>query len=80
VAGCPHPNCAPTDWVPEIGPGVKGIRIREKEGAYRVLYVASFAKTVNVRHCFQKKTQKTSAGDIDPAKRRYKELVREIGR
>lgn len=64
----------------EVGPGVKEIRIREKDGAYRVLYVASFAKAVYVLHCFQKKTRKTSAGDKELAERRYKELVREIGK
>ena len=71
----------PDDWKPmtDIGPGVKEIRIREKDGAFRVFYVACFAKTVYVLHCFQKKTQKTSDGDKDLAKRRYKELVREIG-
>jgi phage-related protein len=72
----------PDDWKPmaEVGPGVKEIRIREKDGAYRVLYVASFAKAVYVLHCFQKKTRKTSAGDKELAERRYKELVREIGK
>jgi phage-related protein len=72
----------PGDWKPMngIGPGVKEIRIREKDGAFRVIYVASFQDAVYVLHCFQKKTQKTSAGDIDLAKRRYKELAREIGK
>jgi phage-related protein len=43
------------------------------------LYVASFAKAVYVLHCFQKKTRKTSGADKELAKRRYKELVREVG-
>lgn len=70
----------PDDWKPmsTIGPGVREIRIREKDGTYRVLYVASFAEYVYVLHCFQKKTQKTSAGDIKLAKQRYKELVQEM--
>ncbi len=72
----------PDDWKPmaSIGPGVREIRVREKDGAFRVIYVATFANAVYVLHCFQKKTQKTSAGDIELAKRRYKELVREIGK
>jgi phage-related protein len=72
----------PDDWKPMtgIGPGVKEIRIREKDGAFRVIYVASFQDAVYVLHCFQKKTQKTGSGDIDLAKRRYKELAREIGK
>ena len=34
----------PDDWKPmsDIGPGVKEIRIREKDGAFRVFYVAAF--------------------------------------
>ena len=72
----------PDDWKPmaSIGPGVREIRIREKDGAFRVIYLATFAHAVYVLHCFQKKTQKTSAGDIELAKRRYKDLVREIGK
>ena len=72
----------PDDWKPmaSIGPGVREIRIREKDGAFRVIYVAAFQRAVFVLHCFQKKTQKTSAGDIELAKHRYKELIREIGR
>jgi phage-related protein len=72
----------PDDWKPmsSIGHGVREIRIREKDGAFRVIYAATFANAVYVLHCFQKKTQKTSAGDIELAKRRYKELVREIGK
>jgi phage-related protein len=60
-----------------IGPGVREIRIRESDGAFRVIYVATFADAVYVLHCFQKKTQKTSTGDKELAKRRYKELVLE---
>ncbi|MGB6742373.1 MAG: type II toxin-antitoxin system RelE/ParE family toxin [Terracidiphilus sp.] len=71
----------PDDWKPmtDIGQGVREIRIREKDGAFRVIYVATFLRAVFVLHCFQKKTQKTSAGDIELAKRRYKDLVRELG-
>jgi len=72
----------PDDWkpMPGIGPGVREIRIRERDGAFRVIYVATFQDAVHVLHCFQKKSQKTSAGDIDLARRRYKELAQEIGR
>jgi phage-related protein len=72
----------PDDWKPmaSIGPGVREIRIRDADGAFRVIYVAAFVRSVFVLHCFQKKTQKTSAGDIELAKRRYKELLREVGR
>jgi phage-related protein len=63
-----------------IGPGVREIRIREMDGAFRVIYLATFSRAVFVLHCFQKKTQRTSVGDIELAKQRYKELLRELGR
>lgn len=64
----------------DVGPGVKEIRIREKDGAFRVFYLATFADAVYVLHCFQKKTQKTRAEDIALGKRRYRELIREVKR
>lgn len=72
----------PEDWKPMagIGPCARGIRIREEDGAFRVIYVATFASAVYVLHCFQKKTRKTSDAEIELARRRYKELVREVGK
>jgi phage-related protein len=66
----------PSDWKPmnTIGPGVSEIRIRDESGAFRVLYVAKFAKTVYVLHCFQKKTSKTGKKDLELAWERYREL------
>ena len=50
----------PDDWKPmnTVGQGVREIRIREKDGAFRVIYVAKFEDAIYVLHCFQKKTQK----------------------
>jgi phage-related protein len=70
----------PDDWKPmnTIGQGVREIRIRQKDGAFRVIYVAKFEDAVYVLHRFQKKTQKTSPEDIALASRRYKDLMREL--
>ena len=70
----------PGDWKPmtTVGAGVREIRIAESSGAFRVMYVAKFASAIYVLHCFQKKTQRTRASDLDVATRRYRELVREI--
>lgn len=70
----------PDDWKPmnTVGQGVKEIRIRESAGAFRVVYVAKFADSVYVLHCFQKKTEKTSKTDLDLATKRYLELVKEL--
>ena len=60
---------------PEIGKGVRELRIRKSSGAFRVIYVAKFSKAVYVLHAFQKKTQKTRKQDIEIAKNRYKLII-----
>ena len=61
----------PDDWKPmnPVGRDVREIRIREKSGAFRVIYVAKFEDAIYVLHCFQKKSQKTSSEDIALASR-----------
>ena len=64
----------PRDWkpMPDIGAGVREIRNRTKDGAFRVLYVVESATDVYVLHAFQKKTQRTPIKDIEKCKARYK--------
>ncbi len=68
----------PEDWkpMPSVGKGVREVRIRDEAGAFRVIYLAKLEDAVYVLHCFQKKTRKTAAGDIELARNRYKELMR----
>jgi phage-related protein len=70
----------PDDWkpMPTIGPGVREIRIRERGGAFRVVYVAKFEAAIYVLHCFEKKSQATSRADISLAAARYRELTMEL--
>ena len=70
----------PENWKPmiTIGAGVREIRIADAGGAFRVMYVAKFAATLYVLHCFQKKTQRTRESDVELAARRYRELLREL--
>ncbi len=72
----------PNDWkpMPTIGSGVQEIRIRDALGAFRIAYVAKFTDAIYVLHCFQKKTQKTSKSDLDLAKTRCRELLKELGK
>ena len=72
----------PDDWkpMPAIGKGVREIRIRNAAGAFRVIYLAKLADAVYMLHCFQKKTQKTAKVDLDLAKERYHDLVKELRR
>lgn len=71
----------PNDWKPmkTIGAGVNEIRLKDANGAYRVIYIAKFDEAVFVLHCFKKKTEKTAKADIDLAMSRYKELIRRFG-
>lgn len=69
----------PSDWKPMkvIGQGVKEIRIRESKNAYRIIYLVISDDGVYVLHTFQKKTRNTSAQDINLARRRYNEVMRD---
>ena len=69
----------PTDWKPmnSVGQGVKEIRIRDADGAFRVIYLAKLADAVHVLHCFQKKTEKTTEADIELARKRFRALMGE---
>jgi phage-related protein len=73
---------APDDakTMPSIGAGVMELRIWDEAGTFRVVYVAKFEDAVYVLHCFKKKTQQTSPQDIELARKRLKELVKEISK
>jgi phage-related protein len=63
--------------MPAIGKGVEEIRIFDERGAYRVIYVARLPEAVFVIHVFQKKTRATSARDIELARGRFVQLLRD---
>ncbi len=66
----------PSDWKPmrTVGAGAREIRVRDANGAFRLLYIASFADAVYVLHAFQKKTQKTAKRELDIAASRLRLL------
>jgi phage-related protein len=68
----------PDDWKPmrTIGAGVREIRVRDASGAFRVVYLATFADAVYVLHAFAKKTQHTAQRDLVLAQSRFRELRR----
>lgn len=61
----------PPDWkpMPAIGAGVRELRVQVGR-QFRVIYLARYAEAVYVLHAFEKRTRKTSRGDIALAKRR----------
>ena len=66
----------PRDWkpMPSVGKGVREIRVRTRDGAYRVFYVVEDARSVYVLHAFQKKTQQTAKRDLDLAATRLRQI------
>jgi phage-related protein len=66
----------PSDWksMPTVGPGAVEIRIHDKAGAFRVLFVADHDDAVYVLHAFRKKTQRTAKHDLTLASQRLKQI------
>ena len=57
-----------------VGRGVWELKISEKAGQFRVIYVTKRRDRIYVLHAFQKKTQRTPQSDIDLARTRFKEI------
>ena len=70
-------------WLTGIGRSVQEIRVAYSKEAYRVIYVTKLADCIYVLHAFHKKSKtgiETPKGEIDLAKKRYKELVQSLRR
>jgi phage-related protein len=70
----------PENWksFQRIGSGVKEIRIRCNNNAFRIMYVAKFASKIYILHAFKKKSRKTNEHDIEIAKVRYNAVINEV--
>ena len=66
----------PSDWKPmtTIGPGVREIRLRDRAGAFRVVYVADMDQAIFSTHAFHKTSQQTEKRDLDLAKARLRQI------
>ena len=53
------------------------LRIKDKNGVYRIFYVLFDKSTIFIPHTFIKKTQKTPTKEIQIAKKRLKRLIDE---
>jgi phage-related protein len=60
--------------MPAIGRGVHELRLKDRSGAYRVVYVLSTHGQVHVLCAFKKTSQATSARDLGLARMRLKEV------
>lgn len=64
----------PRDWkpMPGVGAGVREIRNRTMDGAFRTFYVVESASDIYVLHVFQKKARRTSPKDIEMGRARFR--------
>jgi phage-related protein len=75
-----HGEEQPNDFkpIPSIGKGVEEIRVWDDTGTYRMIYTVRLADAVYVLHVFQKKTQNIGKYDIELARKRYTELMKDV--
>jgi len=68
----------PNDWkpMPVVGLGVREIRVRT-DLEHRVIYLAKFNEAVYVLHAFQKRSQRIPKPDLDLARQRLRELLKQ---
>ena len=60
--------------MPGIGHGVHELRLKDRSGAYRVVYAIVRSGIVYLVHGFKKTTRKTPTRSIEVARRRLKEM------
>ena len=62
--------------MPTVGLGVREIRVHMGL-EHRVVYLAKFDEAVYVLHAFQKRSQRTPKRDLELARQRLRELVKQ---
>jgi phage-related protein len=61
--------------MPAVAAGVAELRVRGRDGVFRVFYYTATADGVLVFHAFRKKTQQTPPLHLELARQRLKELI-----
>jgi phage-related protein len=61
--------------MPSVGKGVHELRVRERVGAYRAMYLVKSQKAVYVFHIFQKTSRRAPKVELELARKRMKEFV-----
>ncbi len=60
--------------MPSIGQGAHELRLKDRAGAYRVIYAIIKANNIYVIHGFKKTTRATPKRSIETARKRLKEI------
>jgi phage-related protein len=66
----PHARTMPT-----VAAGVSELRVKGRDGIFRVFYCTAASRGVLVFHAFAKKTHRTPPLEIELARKRLKELL-----
>ena len=61
--------------MPSIGSGVHELRLKDRSGAYRVVYFIRKQADIFLIHAFHKKSQQTPKENIELAKQRLKGVL-----
>ena len=61
--------------MPAVSAGVAELRVKGRDGIFRVFYYLASPKGVLVFHAFDKKTERTPPLEIELARKRLKELL-----
>ena len=60
-----------------IAPGAAELRVRDREGIYRVFYYVRSVRGILIFHAFQKKDRTTPLTEMEIGRKRLKELLHE---
>ena len=63
--------------MPTVAPGVQELRVHDRSGHYRALYLVRSSQGVLIFHVFSKKTAKTPNHEIQIGRKRLKEMLNE---
>ena len=66
-------DAAVSPSMPTIGPGVHELRLKNRSGAYRVIYALLGSGRVHALHALKKTAQETPLGSLDLVRKRLKE-------
>lgn len=61
----------------QVGSSAFELRVKDRDGIYRVFYVLFDKHRILVPHAFTKKTQKTPLREFETAQKRLRKLVNE---
>jgi|SRR5271156_27233 len=62
--------------MPAIAAGVSELRIRDRDGIYRVFYFTKSSQGILVLHAFAKKSQATLKQDLELGRNRLREMLK----